>query len=147
MNVTGVLFSMNRQDFKELSRIRQREARTLLDARCWHGAYYLIGYSVECALKACIAKNTRRFDFPDKETANKVFTHNLEALMGLAGLAVSLESDRRTSPVLGTNWMIVRDWKESVRYERLLTEELARGLYSACVSSRNGILSWIRKKW
>ena len=33
----------------------------------WDAAYYMIGYCVECALKACIAKQIRRFDFPDKK--------------------------------------------------------------------------------
>jgi HEPN domain-containing protein len=32
----------------------------LLEAGLYAGAYYLAGYAVECALKACIAKKTAR---------------------------------------------------------------------------------------
>src|SRR5438094_3909647 len=34
------------------------------------GAFYLGGLAIECALKACIAKKTKRYDFPrDRQTA------------------------------------------------------------------------------
>jgi hypothetical protein len=49
---------MKRQDFQGLAAVRLKEARVLLEARCWEGADYLGGYVVECALKACIAKQT-----------------------------------------------------------------------------------------
>ena len=38
---------MNRKDFQELSRIRLKEAKALLDLGLWDGAYYLAGYAVE----------------------------------------------------------------------------------------------------
>jgi HEPN domain-containing protein len=56
---------MNRGDFQELSIIRLQDAKILLDNKCYDGAYYLSGYVVECALKACIAKKTREHDFPN----------------------------------------------------------------------------------
>ena len=46
---------MNRRDLQELTRIRAVEAGTLLDQGMYDGAYYLSGYAVECALKACIS--------------------------------------------------------------------------------------------
>src|SRR5919106_3680906 len=39
------------------------------------GAYYLAGYAVECGLKACIAKQVRRHEFPDRTTVNQSHTH------------------------------------------------------------------------
>ena len=57
---------MNRFDFQRLAKIRIKEAGVLLEKRCYEGAYYLVGYAVECALKACIAKQTQRFEFPEK---------------------------------------------------------------------------------
>jgi hypothetical protein len=77
---------MNRQELQELSKIRRKEATALLKAKHYAGAYYLLGYSVECALKACIAKQTNKHDFPNKDFANKVYVHNLEVLIKLAGL-------------------------------------------------------------
>lgn len=50
---------MDRRRFQELSRIRLDEAKALLESELSDGAFYLAGYAVECALKACIAKNTR----------------------------------------------------------------------------------------
>jgi HEPN domain-containing protein len=50
---------MTRRDFQALSATRLREARALLKTGNPEGAYYLAGYAIECALKACVAKKTR----------------------------------------------------------------------------------------
>jgi HEPN domain-containing protein len=57
---------MDRKDLRALSRVRLSEARALFKAGLPDGAYYLAGYAVECALKACIAKETQRYEFPEK---------------------------------------------------------------------------------
>jgi hypothetical protein len=57
---------MNRRDLQTLAKIRLKEAQALARLRLYDGAYYLAGYAVECALKACIARRTSRYDFPDK---------------------------------------------------------------------------------
>jgi len=72
---------------RDLALIRLKEARVLLRTRNYDGAYYLSGYVVECALKACIAKHTRRSEFPDKKTAVASHTHRLEDLIGVARLS------------------------------------------------------------
>lgn len=56
---------MNRAEFQELAVIRLNDAKILLDNHRYDGAYYLTGYVVESALKACIANRTREYDFPD----------------------------------------------------------------------------------
>lgn len=53
---------MKRQDLRELALLRLKEAQVLFANGCWSGAYYLAGYAIECALKACIAKKTERFE-------------------------------------------------------------------------------------
>ena len=135
---------MNRKVFQELTKIRVREARTLLDAGHYPGAYYLIGYAVECALKACVSKQVKRYDFPDKKFAKDAYTHELEELMGLAGLTLDFEQDRKANTKLEANWQVVKDWNESFRYDLGITRQQARDLYSAC-TGRNGIFPWIRK--
>jgi HEPN domain-containing protein len=75
---------MNRADFQQLAELRLREAQALLAAGLPDGAYYLAGYSVECALKACISKRTQLHDFPDKKLVNDSHTHNLKELLRLA---------------------------------------------------------------
>ena len=138
---------MNRQELQELSRIRRKEAAALLEAKHYSGAYYLLGYSVECALKACIAKQTNKYDFPNKDLATKAHVHNLEQLIKLAGLENDLDKDIKKNRTLEVNWAVVKDWKVSSRYIRTIALADARYLYSACTSRTNGILSWIKTKW
>jgi hypothetical protein len=138
---------MNRSDLQSLSRQRRREAAALLRARHFPGAYYLVGYAVECALKACIARHTRRFDFPSKQIAQKVFVHELEVLVKLAGLMQDLERDLRANASLQLNWAIVKDWSEESRYLLGITRAQALDLYSACTSRRTGVLPWVRQRW
>lgn len=126
--------------------MRVREAKVLLDAGCASGAYYLMGYSIECALKACVARRVRQHDFPDKKLANEVHTHDLEKLVKVAELGPAFLSDRRANPELEVNWAIVKDWTEVARYETGISEAQARDLYSDCVG-RNGVLPWIKKQW
>lgn len=137
---------MNRDDFRRISVQRRREAKALLSAGFYPGAYYLCGYAVECALKACIAKQTRRYDFPVRRT-DKIYTHDLEVLLGQAGLASELEREQRQSRALRENWLIVKDWSEASRYETVIPRSQASGLYSACVGRTHGILTWIGRRW
>src|ERR1700683_4835486 len=107
-----------RKDFQRLAELRAKEAATLAKTGNQQGAYYLAGFAIECALKACIAKKTRRHDFPaDKDYAGKVYTHNLDQLLKLAHLEDRLYEDIETRSQLATNWNIVRDWKVDSRYE------------------------------
>jgi len=39
---------VDRRDLQELSKVRLKEARALLDFGLYDGAYYLAGYAVEC---------------------------------------------------------------------------------------------------
>jgi hypothetical protein len=137
---------MNRDTFQELTEIRVREARALLDADHYPGAYYLMGYAVECALKACVSKQVKRYDFPDKKLANEAFSHDLERLVRIAGLAPVFEIDRLSNGDLELNWAVVKDWSESSRYDFGISRQQARDLWSAC-TGRNGILQWIKRRW
>ena len=138
---------MNRATLQEISRVRRREALALIAARQFPGAYYLLGYAVECALKACIAKQVRRHDFPDKRLVDKSYAHELQTLLKLAGLDQDLKRDRSKSRALELNWAIVKDWSESSRYQIDITEAEARDMYSATTARRHGILTWIRRRW
>jgi len=126
--------------------MRVQEAAALLAAGYYPGAYYLIGYAVECALKACVAKQVKRFDFPDKKLANEAFTHHLETLIRVAGLEPEFKRDCKANSELDLNWATVKDWSEAVRYRTDITELEARDLYDAC-TGRNGVLPWVKKRW
>jgi hypothetical protein len=68
---------MNKSELENLAAIRVKEAGILLTADCYQGAYYLAGYALECTLKACIAKQVKEFDFPDKNLPMIVTRINL----------------------------------------------------------------------
>lgn len=107
----------------------------------------MVGYSIECALKACIAKQTKKHDFPDKQVADKAWIHDLERLVNTAGISQDLERELKANLALQLNWAIVKDWSENKRYDLTITKAQARDLYSACTTRRNGILPWIRRRW
>ena len=138
---------MTRFDLQSLSKHRRREALVLLSAKQWGGAYYLVGYALECALKAVIAKNTKMYDFPDKEFANQVYTHDLERLVKAAGLSQQMQHELAGNPPFSVNWAIAKDWDETSRYDLTTTAGDARDLYSACVRQKTGVLSWVKARW
>ncbi|MGH2361826.1 MAG: DNA-binding protein [bacterium] len=138
---------MRRDDLRRLSRLRIREARILLRAGAVQGAYYLGGYAVECALKACVAQQFRQHDIPDRKLVNDVYTHDMDKLLDLEGLRPTLQQHAAMHPLLQTNWNVVKDWKETARYNPRVTAQEAQDLYSACTARRYGILAWLRNQW
>lgn len=134
-----------RRDFRTLAELRAEEARVLLRSRRHLGAYYLAGYAVECALKACIAKQRKRFEFPPKrKSVEKMYSHDLDTLLDVAGLEPQLKKEIAANPDFAANWNTVRDWTSESRYE---TSGLnGKELYNA-VTGPNGVLPWIRLRW
>ncbi len=137
---------MNRNDLKALSVARLAEARLLFKGAHYAGAYYLAGYVVECALKACIAKKTRRYEFPDKKRVEDSWNHDLTRLTITAGLFPSLDAEMKTDSKFGSNWGVVKEWKEVSRYASI-GEAQARDLLAAISDRRHGVLRWLRRFW
>lgn len=138
---------MNRVELQQISKVRVREAKILLDASQFAGAYYLLGYAVECAIKSCIAKQTLKYQFPDKELANKSHVHDLMSLMQVAGIWQNLQIDMKIHQALYDNWAVVKDWKVTSRYTIAVSPAVARDFHSACVARKHGVLSWIKSYW
>ncbi|MBE9141642.1 HEPN domain-containing protein [Planktothrix mougeotii] len=136
---------MNRQDFQDLAETRRKEAKVLLDNHQYSGAYYLSGYVIECALKACIAKNTQQYDFPDKNTVMDSYTHNLEKLVKVAGLDRQLKS-LLNDQVFLSRWSEVRDWSEESRYKKH-NQQKAEDIYLAITDPSHGVLQWLQQHW
>jgi len=137
---------MNRNDLRALARTRLRESRILFARGEYSGAYYLAGYVIECGLKACIAKQTRRHDFPDRGTANKSWSHELVELVGVAKLKPALDAERIGDPQFDANWGVVKDWKTETRYVGKDRRQ-AEGLIRAISDRRHGVLRWLRRHW
>jgi HEPN domain-containing protein len=139
---------MNRNDFQKISNLRVKEAKTLLDRRFFCGSYYLLGYAVECALKACIARNTDKFDFPpNPKQVRNIYTHDIETLLRASGLEQEREIEIKNNPGFEANWSTVKDWKEDSRYKNDIDELTSKDFYSAVTARKNGVLSWLKKYW
>lgn len=115
---------MNRTDLQKLSNIRIREAKTLYKTSEYSGAYYLAVYAIECALKACFAKNVKRYDFPDRNGVQKIFTHKLADLLKLANLNADLAEESRYSTK-----------------SRNEAQEMIEA-----IAGRDGVLLWIKRR-
>lgn len=132
-------------DFQRLSELRLREAALLLTANQYEGAYYLVGYAVECALKACICKRTAAGHFPPPpRTVSEMYSHDLARLLELAGLKDAL--DHAVDAMLKASWSTARDWKEQSRYNFPGATD-ARELYAAVADPTHGVLPWLRRYW
>lgn len=129
-----------------LAGMRVREAQALVKTGNQNGAYYLGGIAIECALKACIAKKTRKHDFPsDAKYATSVYTHDPTQLLRLAGLEGDLERESRTNVRFATNWGVIKAWNVNTRYE---TSPLSgTDMVGAVGSPRDGVLRWIKHYW
>jgi len=138
---------VNRKDFQSLARVRLAEARLLLKTKRFSGSFYLAGFAVECALKACIAKRTHRFDFPDKKTVDKSWKHTFKDLTEAAGLKAALKSEQERSAAFKQNWAVVKDWANESRYNSVVSYSKAHDTYVAVVARRAGVMQWLRRHW
>jgi HEPN domain-containing protein len=136
---------LNRQDLQNLALTRLEEVEVLLNNHKYSGAYYLSGYVIECALKACIAKQTQEFDFPDKKTVMDSYTHDLEKLVKVAKLEKQLKS-LLNDPDFSLRWSMVKDWSEESRYQTHNRQE-ALDIYSAITDPNHGVLQWLQQHW
>jgi len=138
---------MNRLDFQALTELRVQEAKKLLSGECYEGAYYLLGYAVEFAFKSCIAKQTKRYDFPDKNFAASVYVHDLSKLLKASGLEQKFQLDTKKNATLELNWVIVKDWNEQKRYVAGIGRQEAIDFHWAVLSEPDGVLTWLQKRW
>ncbi len=122
------------------------EAQALLDAGLPDGAYYLAGYAVECALKACIAKQTQRHDFPDKKNVDASYTHDLKKLIEVAKLELTRLEEANRYPMFRNHWDVVQRWSERSRYRRNGLQ-VAQELMEAIGDRKHGVFSWIKGHW
>jgi HEPN domain-containing protein len=129
-----------------LSGIRLREAKALAKLGMNDGAYYLAGYCVECALKACIAKATQRHDFPNKKKADASYTHACRDLVRVAGLEEARVAEARRDAAFRQNWDIVELWSEHSRYVST-DATTARRFIEAVGDRTHGVLRWVKLDW
>lgn len=134
---------MKRKDLLELANLRIKEAKVLLNMNCPEGSYYLAGYAAELTLKACIARKTERYEFPDKQRVMSSHTHKLLELLRVAGLDREWNEAAGKNHDLHENWMVVKDWSEQSRYRRPSREEVEAPL-GALTNRRHGVYRWLK---
>lgn len=143
---------MDRKAWQRLAKTRLQDSRALLGRKRWSAAYYLCGYAVECALKACLLRYLGESGalFGDDRSYLKsladCWTHDLDKLVKLAGLEDGFEAARKSNAALKNNWVLTKDWDEASRYKEK-TEIEARDLYRAVSDNKEGVLWWIQSHW
>lgn len=140
----------------ELKIITKRRLRTvdiLISAKDWDMAAYMMGYTLECALKATICKTLRLAKYPeDKSKDIKTFflTHSFDRLLIASGME-DVFSDRGPS----TSWFhwgqfvteYAGEWTH-MRYDmHPWDESRIKTLYTHLIDTDHGILTDIRKRW
>jgi len=136
---------MNRFEFQALAVERLSDADALLKAGRYACAYYIAGYAVECALKACIARKTNQDDFPPKE-AHRYYVHDISRLLDFAGLEPVRDQEAGRDAVFERNWTVVKDWTEEARYQSR-GQKQAEEILTAIDDPQHGVLQWLRISW
>lgn len=126
---------------------RWRDARALFDAKCWRGAMYLAGYSVECLLKVALMKKFSYLHLRELQEelhdrrlldqGDTVYIHDLERLLRLTGARPVIQKNAELWPI----FILVNRWLPDWRYNPdLSTPDDARDFLEATEQIRN----WIR---
>ena len=136
---------INRKGLQELAKLRLKEALLLLRSNHPDGAYYLAGYAVECALKACVARRTQRHDFAERQTVLDSHTHDLTKLLEPAGLKV-IHKAAMQQQEFANNWKTVTEWKTISRYESR-SQQKAEELLKAITDRKFGVLPWLKRHY
>jgi hypothetical protein len=138
---------LNRSDFQQLAEDHLRHAKALLDAQLYSGTYYMCGYVVECALKACICKKTNQFDFhPSPEASRAAWSHDFEKLIRAADLESEINAARELDRALDVKWESVENWSPNSRYEPHGQPE-AQLILDAVADQDHGVFSCIKQLW
>ncbi|WP_080574899.1 HEPN domain-containing protein [Pseudomonas putida] len=135
-----------RKEFQSLSEARFKDAVILLENGRYSSAYYLAGYCIEFALKACISQQFQSDKIPDKSFVQAIHTHRPEILMNSSGLSPTFKQACKENHYLEANWGVVCNWSESSRYESWDSFS-ANALLVAISDKDNGVLTWLRNHW
>lgn len=148
----------SRSTLQKLTHQRLVDAAILLTANQPDTAFYLAGYTIECALKAAVCRTLDQDDFYQPDRNNKggryvqdrVFrefkTHNYSDLLVLSGLSAKFDEARLVDSQLDSAWLIVgrNRWSEQNRYELgTKTNEVV----SSFMNAVELIVLWISKHW
>ena len=118
--------------FLELSARFIQDARVLVRGRRWATAFYIAGYSLECALKYAVCVHENRTVLPKKYR-----THRFDIFVDAAGIRREFERPANAR-LHGWYRRVNQLWSESIRYA-------TGGLAPAEVSDSIKIFEELRK--
>ena len=145
----------NHKQLREISKSRLRTSKILIDHQDYDGAFYMMGYVLECALKSVICKRLNLANYPDKDSSEdkrSIFrTHKFDILLTLSGIEKDFSLSTLVPARRSENWSIATKWRPETRYEPIGSHnqiEVVR-VYEALTENPEGILNWIskKKKW
>lgn len=137
---------LTKTDLEKLAQVRLDDAVFLLSANRSSSAYYLAGYSVELALKACIARLIQSNVIPEKAFINAIYTHKLDVLLSSAGLLPQFQLDAKADPQFAAYWAIASKWSEESRYV-FWDPMSASSMLQAVHEPNHGVFRWVKTHW
>lgn len=138
--------AISKIELQVIARERLEDAQALLRESRWSAAYYLAGYAIELALKACIANQFLAGQIPDKRFVADIYTHNPNELLKLSGLKSAFEEECDANAIFAAFWVPTSQWRETSRYESH-SEKKARSLVDAIGDPTHGVFAWLTKHW
>lgn len=139
----------SRDQLRTISKTRFKEVKILYQNNLFDGAKYLAGYAVETALKARVCKILDS-DYPETGEISKSFlTHKFDTLVKLGGLQKTLDNELSSNVNFKTNWSLATSWSEILRYNPIgtSTKTDVADIINALEDKKNGILTWLIKRW
>lgn len=144
------------EDFKNIARRRLKTAEILISNEEWGIAVYLMGFVLECVLKATACKTLKLAKYPEVEKnknqqiASYFRTHDFDMLLLVSGTSDIFElSGEGASSWSGftQEYTKIGKWTD-IRYNILeqFDEGLARKLHAFLTASPNGIIPLIEAK-
>jgi hypothetical protein len=137
---------LTRLDLQRLAQVRLEDAVLLLRFNRPSSAYYLAGYAIEFALKACISRQVQGDTIPPKSFINAIYSHDPDDLLSLSGLRPQFEEAIKADAQLAAFWAIVNNWSETSRYEEW-DATTAANLLGAVGDPAHGVLQWLKQHW
>ncbi|MBI2009485.1 hypothetical protein HYS84_03740 [Candidatus Saccharibacteria bacterium] len=128
-------------ELRALTYKKIRTIKRLIKEEEWEVAAYLMGYVLECALKAASCKALRLATYPPLKSRGEVLgfkTHEFEQLLAVSGLSdlfgsVSLSPAYNNWSAFTINypgaWTIMRYEDVSAKFDEMTVKELAKTLY------------------
>lgn len=141
--MTLIIKPLNYSLCKKLASKRFAEAKLLKKGELNSGAYYLGGYVIEFALKACYCQKVKKGEFPpERSIYDKLYDHDLNKLLDVSGIKPDFYKEVKTNDDLQSAWDLIKDWSEKTRYA-VFTRNDAESL----IKSMEIVFDWIKTKW